>query len=53
MKQRLELAKKYEKMPISYWKKILWSDESKYNLVSTDGVQKVWQKKEEAYKLSV
>ena len=39
-------------MPISYWKKILWSDESKYNLVSSDGVQKVWQKKEEAYKLS-
>ena len=39
-------------MPIPYWKKILWSDESKYNLVSSDGVQKVWRKKEEAYKLS-
>ena len=52
MKRRLEFAKKYEKMPISYWKKILWSDESKYNLVSSDGVQKEWRKKEEAYKLS-
>ena len=52
MKRPLEFAKKYEKMPISYWKKILWSDESKYNLVSLDGVQKLWRKKEEAYKLS-
>ena len=52
MKCRLEFAKKYEKMLISYWKKILRSDESKYNLVSSDGVQKVWRKKEEAYKLS-
>ena len=45
IKRRLEFAMKYEKMPISYWKKILWSDESKYNLFSSDGVQKVWRKK--------
>ena len=52
MKRRLEFAKKYEKMPISYWNKFFWSDESKYNLVSSDRVQNVCRKKEEAYKLS-
>ena len=39
-------------MPLSFWKKILWSDESKFNLKLSDGAQKVWRKAGEAYKLS-
>ena len=39
-------------MPLSFWKKILWSDESKFNLKSSDGAQKVLRKAGEAYKLS-
>ena len=39
-------------MPLSFWKKILWSDESKFNLKSSDGAQKVLRKTGEAYILS-
>lgn len=49
---RLAFAKKYVSMPLAYWKKILWSDESKYNLKNHDGPQKVWRKVGEAFKLS-
>lgn len=52
VERRLEFAKKYENMPFSFWKKVLWSDESKFNLVSSDGIRKVWRKAGEAYKLS-
>ncbi|XP_065662882.1 transposable element Tc1 transposase-like isoform X2 [Hydra vulgaris] len=52
MKRRLEFAQNFKKMPLSFWKKILWSDESKFNLKSSDGAQKVWRKAREAYKLS-
>ena len=52
MKRRLEFAKKFKNMPLSFWKKILWSDESKFNLKSSDGAQKVRRKAGEAYKLS-
>lgn len=50
--RRLAFAKKYVDMPIEFWKKVIWSDESKYNLISSDGQQKVWRKQGEAYKLS-
>ena len=52
MKRRLQFAKKFKNVPLSFWKKILWSDESKFNLKSSDGAQKVWRKAGEAYKLS-
>lgn len=52
MKRRLEFARKYISMPLSYWKKVLWSDESKFNLKASDGIQKVWRKPEEAYSMS-
>ena len=32
MKKRLAFAKKYVNMPKSFWKKIMWSDESKFEL---------------------
>lgn len=52
MKRRLEFAKKYANMPMTFWKKVLWSDESKFNLKASDGIQRVWRKPDEAYKLS-
>lgn len=50
--KRLEFALKYKDMPMSFWKKVLFSDESKFNLVASDGAQKVWRKQGEAFKLS-
>lgn len=52
MKRRLQFAKKYVDMPISFWKKIIWSDESKFNKKTSDGMQKVWRKPGETYRLS-
>ena len=52
MKQKLAFAKEYTNMSLDYWKKVLWSYESKYNLKSSDGAQKIWRKSGEAYKLS-
>lgn len=46
--KRLEYAKKYVSMPISFWKKIVWSDESKFNIRGSDGRQRVWRKTGEA-----
>ena len=51
-KRRLAFAKKYVNMPVSFWRKVLWTDESKFNLVKSDGAQKVWRKKGEAFTLS-
>lgn len=50
--RRLDFAKKYVSMPIKYWKRVLWSDESKFNLKTSDGAQKVWRKPGEAFSLS-
>ena len=33
MKKRLAFAKKYVNMPISFWKKIVQSDESKFETI--------------------
>lgn len=42
-KKRLNYAKKYIDMPISFWKKIIWSDESKFNVKGSDGRKRVWR----------
>lgn len=49
---RLKFAQAHISKPISFWKKILWSDESKFNLQSSDGPTKVWRQTGEAYRLS-
>ena len=41
--KRLEYAKKYVHMPISFWKKVLWTDESKFNVRASDGQVRVWR----------
>ena len=50
MKKRLAFAKKYVNMPMSFWKKIIWTDESKFELQQLKKKQQVWRKPNEAYK---
>lgn len=47
-KKRLEFAKKYVDMPLSFWKSVVWSDESKFELVGKKKRRKVWRKAGEA-----
>ena len=36
-RKRLEYAKNYREKPLGFWNKVLWSDESKFNLFGSDG----------------
>lgn len=40
-KARVEFAKKHLSWGVKEWSKVLWSDESKFNLFSSDGIQYV------------
>ena len=40
-KVRIQFAKKYASWTTEDWSKILWSDESKFNLFSSDGIKYV------------
>ena len=44
MAKRLAFAKKYQKMPLSFWKRVIWSDESKFELINSKRRVKVWKK---------
>jgi len=37
-------------MPVSFWRKIIWSDESKFELKQLKKKDCVWRKRNEAYK---
>ena len=41
LKARLAFAKEYQNWTVAQWKKVCFSDESKFNLVSSDGIQHV------------
>jgi transposase len=45
--KRLAFAKKYIRMPAFFWKKILWSDESKFELINSKRRFRVWKKRGE------
>lgn len=42
--KRLEFAKKYADKPLDFWKKVLWSDESKFELFGHKQRLRVWSK---------
>lgn len=42
--KRLEFAKKYINESVEFWKTVIFSDESKFNLFGSDGKQVVWRK---------
>lgn len=48
--RRLNFARKHVSKPISFWNKVLWSDETKINLFGADGARKVWRYNGEALK---
>lgn len=48
-KRRLEHAKKFLLKPKAFWEKVIWSDETKINLFSSDGRRWVWRVAGEEY----
>jgi hypothetical protein len=42
--KRLEFARSSVNKPIDFWKTVLFSDESKFNMFGSDGPQYVWRK---------
>lgn len=47
--KRLKFAKMYVDMPIDFWKKVVWSDESKFELFNRKTRLRVWRKSGEEY----
>ena len=43
--KRLEYARQYQTMSAKEWRKVAFSDESKFNLDCPDGFQKYWHVK--------
>ncbi|GFX84040.1 transposable element Tc1 transposase [Trichonephila clavipes] len=43
-KKRLEFAKTLQLKTYSFWKKVIFSDESKFNVFGSDGRRTVWRK---------
>ena len=48
-KKRFEYAKKYVDEPLSFWNRVMWTDESKFNLKKTDWRVRVWRKPHETF----
>jgi transposase len=46
-KARLAFAKKYESWTSDDWKNVIWSDESKFNLLNSDGKEYHWTNRPE------
>lgn len=44
-KRRLEFAKKYQNQPLEFWKKVIFSDESKFEIFGNRRRQTVWRSK--------
>jgi transposase len=47
--KRLQFAREHISKPESFWKKVLWSDETKVKLFESDGKTYVWRKPGEAH----
>lgn len=48
--KRMNYVKKYETEPLSFWERILFSDESKFEIFGTKKPPKIWRSKNEAFK---
>ena len=46
-KARLAFAKKYESWTSDDWQRVVWSDESKFNLLNSDGKEYYWTNRPE------
>ncbi|GFW15047.1 uncharacterized protein TNCV_983391 [Trichonephila clavipes] len=47
-KRRLEFAMKYKNKPMDFWKKVIFSDESKFEIFTPPSIRKVWRKNKTA-----
>jgi transposase len=47
IKLRQQFAKAHVDKPIEFWEKVIWSDESKFNLFGSDGRMYVWRQPHE------
>jgi len=47
---RLDFARLHLDSPMSYWKKVIWTDESKFECFSSKRRKTVWRKQGESYK---
>ena len=47
--KRTEFAKQYQDQPWEFWKTVIWSDESKFELLSNKRRQTVWRKNGTAF----
>lgn len=43
-KRRLEFAKQYMHQPAEFWNDVIFTDESKFNIFSSDGKVNIWRK---------
>ncbi|GFT17183.1 transposable element Tcb1 transposase [Trichonephila clavipes] len=43
-KRRLEFAMKYKNKPMDFWEKIIFSDESKFEIFTPPSIRKIWRK---------
>ena len=49
-KKRVTRTKKYKNTGNSFWERVIWSDESKFNLIVTDGIVRKWRWLNEDFK---
>ncbi|GFT24054.1 transposable element Tcb1 transposase [Trichonephila clavipes] len=47
-KRRLEFAMKYKNKPMDFWKRVIFSDESKFEIFTPPSIQKIWRKNKTA-----
>ncbi|GFX54210.1 transposable element Tcb2 transposase [Trichonephila clavipes] len=47
-KRRLEFAMKYKNKPMDFWKKVIFSDESKFEIFTPTSIRKIWRKNKTA-----
>ena len=50
-RQRFEFAKRYINKDYSFWKNVIFTDESKINLFGNDGKIKIWRKANQEWKV--
>ncbi|GFT50070.1 transposable element Tcb2 transposase [Trichonephila clavipes] len=47
-KRRLEFVKKYKNKPVYFWKKVIFSDKSKFDIFTSPSIRKIWIKNKTA-----
>ncbi|GFU10339.1 transposable element Tcb1 transposase [Trichonephila clavipes] len=50
-KRSLEFAMKYKNKPMYFWKKVIFSDESKFEIFTPPSIRKIWRKNKTALEL--